>query len=74
VSVRATGFFDGFSDPRMTSAQDYRYGTPGIDQFLLIAGVVHRFLRNFSCGSGTNIVPGRVLNGAGRNSARSASK
>jgi hypothetical protein len=47
----------------MTSAQDYRYGTSGIDQPLLTAGVADRFLKNFSSGSGADIVPGRVLNG-----------
>jgi hypothetical protein len=52
----------------MTSAHDYRYGTSGIDQLLLTAGVVDRFLKNFSSGSGADIVPGRVLNGAGCNS------
>src|SRR5215831_10048473 len=61
ITLRASGrrgFFDGFSDPRMTSAQDYRYGTSGIDQLLLTAGVVDRCLKNFSSGSGGRYRPG----------------
>jgi len=41
ITLRASrrrGFLDRFSDPRMTSALDYRYGTSGIDQLLLTAG------------------------------------